>query len=174
MKLGKTSKWILTIGILALLVVTAGVMYGRQMAERSQLNSDIALANQDFFTNKAQRPVLETRLAQAKSRLSSLESEFRESTQSIEINEGLFETADDANVSITSISCSIPEGQTVNGIACQVFSLSLIAEGDNMPQLLNFTRKLGDRFPSATIESPRISISEKESTLNLEFRVYAL
>ncbi|TET45075.1 MAG: hypothetical protein E3J66_00050, partial [Dehalococcoidia bacterium] len=96
MKLSKTSKWILTIGILALLVVTAGVMYGRQMAERSQLNSDIAQANQDFFTNKAQRADLETRRSQAQSQLSNLESEFHKSTQSIEIEEALFDVADDA------------------------------------------------------------------------------
>jgi len=174
MKLSKTARWILAIGILAVLLVTAGVMYGRQMAERSQLNSDIARANQDFITFMEQRRDLETRLSQAESQLSNRQSEFHKSTQSIEIDEALFDVADDANVSITSISCSVPKGQTVNGILCQVFSLSLTVEGDNMAQLLNFTTKLAKRFPDATIESPMISISEEESTLNLGFNVYAL
>ena len=174
MKLSKTAQWILIIGVLAVLLVTAGVMYGRQTAARSQLNSDIAQANQDFFTYTAARANLETSRVQAQSQLFTLESEFYESTQSIEIEEALFDVADDANVSITSIGCSMPGGQTVNGITFQVFSLSLTVEGDNMPELLNFTTKLGKRFPDATIESPSISISEEESTLNFGFRVYTL
>lgn len=174
MKLSKTAQWILAIGILAVLLVTAGVVYGRQMAERSQLNSDIACANQDFITFTEQRRDLETRLSQAQSQLSNRQSEFHKSTQSIEITEGLFETAEEANVSLTDISGSVPKGQTVNGILCQVFSLSLTVEGDNMAQLLNFTTKLAKRFPDATIESPMISISEERSTLDLQLKVYAL
>jgi len=174
MKLSKTAQWILAIGILAVLLVSAGVVYARQAVERSQLNSDVARANQDFVRYTAAKGDLQTRLSQAESQLSSLQSEFHESTQSIEIDEGLFETADDANVSLTDISCSVPSRQTVNGIACQVFSLSLTVEGDNMAQLLGFTTKLGDRFPDATIESPRISISEERSTLNLKLTVYVL
>ena len=174
MKLSKTAQWILAIGILAVLLVTAGVVYGRQMAERSQLNSDIARANQDFIEFTEQRRDLETRLSQAESQLSNRQSEFHKSTQSIEITQGLFETAKEAYVTLTDITCPLPEGQTVNGIACQVFSLSLTVEGDNLAQLLNFTTKLGKRFPDATIESPRIGISEERSTLDLQLKVYAL
>ncbi len=174
MKLSKTAQWILAIGILAVLLVAAGVMYSRQMTERSRLNSEIAQANQDFIIYTAQRANLETRRSQAQSELSSLESEFHEATQSIEIDEALFDVADDANVSITRISCSKPGGGTVNGITFQVFSLSLTVEGDNMPELLNFTKKLGERFPDATMESPAISICGERSTLNLKLKVYAL
>jgi hypothetical protein len=173
-KLSKTAQWILAIGILAVLLVGAGVMYGRQMTERSLLNSEIARANQDFSTYMAQRADLERRRSQAQSELSSLEGEFHEATQSIEIDEALFDVADDANVSITRISCSMPAGGTVNGITFQVFSLSLTVEGDNMPELLNFTKKLGERFPDATMESPSISICGERSTLNLKLKVYAL
>jgi TolA-binding protein len=174
MKLSKTAQWILAIGILAVLLVTAAVVYARQTVERSQLDSDIAQANQDFVKYTAVKGELQTRLSQAESRLSSLQSEFYESTQSIEIDEGLFETAEDANVRLTDISCSVPSRQTVNGIACQTFSLSLTVEGANMAELLNFTTKLGNRFPDATIESPRISISEEVSTLTFGLTVYAL
>jgi hypothetical protein len=172
-KLSKTAQWILAIGILAVLLVAAGVTYSRQMMERSHLNSDIARANQDFSTYMAQSAELETRRSQAQSELSGLESEFHESTQSIEIDEALFDVADDANVSITRISSSMPGGETVNGITFQVFSLSLTVEGDNMAELLNFTNKLGERFPDATMQSPRISISGEQSTLNLKLKVYA-
>ena len=174
MKLSKTAQWILAIGLLAVLLVTTGVVYARQMVERSQLHSDIARANQDFVRYTAAKTELQTRLSQAESQLSNRQSEFHKSTQSIEITEGLFETAEDAHVTLTGISCSLPKAQTVNGIACQVFSLSLSAEGDNLAQLLNFTTKLGKRFPDATIESQRISISEEKSTLNLKIEVYAL
>ena len=174
MKLSKTAQWILVIGILAVLLVSAGVFYAREMAERSQLHSNIAQANQDFIQFTDQRRGLQTRLSQAQSRLSSLQSEFYESTESIEIDEGLFETADEAHVTLADISCSVPKRQKVNGVDYQVFSLSLTVEGDNLAQLLNFTTKLGKRFPDATMESPTISISAEKSTLNFQFRVYAL
>lgn len=174
MKLSKTAQWILVIGILVVLLASAGVMYSRLMAERSRLNSEIARANQEFVTYTARKAALETRRAQAQSEISSLENEFHEFTRSIEIEEGLLDVADDASVSITRISCSMPGEATVDSIPFKVFSLSLSVEGDNMAELLNFTKKLGERFPDATMHSPRFSISEGESILSLSLEVYTL
>ena len=173
MKISRTTLWILTIGIFAILLVAAGVIYNREKAEQRQLTSNIVQAQQNFTKNSEQKKDLEARLSQAKSRTASVQDEFRQYTESIEINKALFEIADDANVVITKLSCSIPTKEKLNNITYDVFSLNLGAEGVNIAVLLNFTSKLSKRFPTATIESVSISVEEK-STLTLRTKIYYL
>ena len=188
MKISKTIQWILTIGILAILLVSLGVMYSRQKAEQSELMTNIAQAQQDFIKHTTQKKDLEARRSEANSRVTSVQDEFRKPTQSIEINRTLFEAAEDAGVTITSLSSSLPaeeksggEKEDLKGITFQVFSLSIAAEGEVVPALLNFSMKLSERFPAATIESVSITIpeveeegeSEEKPTINLGLKIYA-
>ena len=125
MKISKPTQWILTIGILAILFISLGVIYGRQTEEQSQLSTDIAQATQNFRKYTKQKKDLETRLSQANSRVATTQDEFHAPTESIEICDALFEIADDANVEITSLSSSSPGGEKLSGIAYRVFSFSL-------------------------------------------------
>jgi hypothetical protein len=50
MKISKASQWILLVGIFAILLVTAAVAYGRQKEMQSELNADIAQAQQNLVT----------------------------------------------------------------------------------------------------------------------------
>ena len=184
MKISKTARWILTIGILAILLASLGVNYGRQMAEQNRLNANIAQARQVVAqytdTYAAEKKELETRLNQANSSITSLQSSFREYTQSIEINETLFQAAEDANVTITKLTSSIPAEEELNGITYCVFTLSITAEGE-VVALLNFSNKISERFSTAAIESVKITVpeveeeegeSEEESTINLRLKIY--
>ena len=74
MKIGRPARWILTIGILAILLGGLSVNYGRQIAEQRRLNADTVQAQLDFrkydkyaATYAAEREELETRLSQANS-----------------------------------------------------------------------------------------------------------
>lgn len=171
MKLGKTARWILTIGILAILLVSVGVVYNRQKVENTQLKSDIAQAQQQLNYNTAQKRELETRLSQASSQLSSYQTNFQKPTECIEIEEALFDTADAANVHISSLSSSGPASGKVQGVNYKVFSLSLSVQGSNMAALLNFMSKLSETFPNSSISS--VSISNSGRTLSLRMNVYA-
>jgi len=185
MKLSKTSQWILAIGILAILIVSLGVRYSRQKAEQSQLIPQIAQAQQDFrkYSKQAaeytaEKKELEARLTEANARIASIQDEFRQYTQSIEINETLFQAAKDAKVTVTKLSSSLPLGEELNGIGYQVFSIDVTARGE-VVALLNFTRKLSERFSAATIESVEIAIpavkeagSEEKPRLNLRLKIY--
>jgi len=71
LKIGKTTQWILLIGIFAILLVSASVAYGRQQAEQSELSSSIAQANQDFTKYSAQKKDLEGKRRAASSRIAS-------------------------------------------------------------------------------------------------------
>ena len=175
MKISKATRWILTVGILAILLTSLGITYARQMAEQRELNANTAQARQDFIKYTTQRKELEkgleTRLKQAKSSIASLQDEFRQYTESIEINKALFETADDANVTITKLSSSPPAEEELNGITYQVFTLSLSAEG-KVVDLLRFIQKLSDKFPSSDINSIGITVSDEEGSLSLSLKIY--
>lgn len=187
MKLSKTSQWILTIGILAILLVSLGVVYSRQKAEQSELRTNVAQAQQDFmkyskYTAKytTEKKELEARRNEANSRIASVQNEFRKYTESIEISDTLFEVADDANVTITELSSSLPEQEELNGITYQVFSIDVTAEGE-VVALLNFSKELSERFSAAAIESVDINVpeaaeegeSEEKPTINLRLKIYA-
>jgi len=79
MKLSKITRWILTIGILAILLISLGVVYGHQKTEQSELNTDIAQAQQDlskYATQKEELKTLQTRLSKAKSHIALLQPSF--------------------------------------------------------------------------------------------------
>jgi len=183
MKISKATRWILTIGILVILLVGLGVNYARQKSEQSQLNANIAQAQQDFikYTREhsaqeytAQKEDLEARINQANSRIAGAQSELRQYTESIEINKTLFEAADEANVTIITLTSSPPEENELNGITYQTFTLSINAEGE-VVALLNFLDKVSQRFYSSQINSVEIDVAEVqgESTIVLELKVYA-
>lgn len=175
LKISKTTRWILTIGILAILLASLGIIYARQAAELRELNTSVAQAHQDFIKYTTQRKELEegleAKLGQTKSSIASLQDEFGQYTESIEINKALFETADEANVTITKLSSSPPKEEKLNGITYQVFTLSLAAEGE-VVALLNFIRKLSDKFPSSNINSIKVTASDKEGSLDLSMKIY--
>jgi len=168
MKISKATRWILAIGILAILLISLGVLYGRQKPEQSQLIPNIAEARQDFIkyttqyaTQRKELEVLEARLDEASSRITSVQREFHQYTESIEINETLFEAADDANVTITELTSSLPEEEELNGITYQVFSIEVTAEGE-VVALLNFSHKVSQRFSTSDIQSVEIEVPQED------------
>lgn len=161
MKISKTTRWILTLGILAILLVSLGVIYGRQMAEQNRLNANIAQAHQDFVKYTRQQKDLETKLNQANSRITTLQGEFESPTISVENSDALFEAADDTSVTIIKLTSSLPKQVELNGITYQVFSISVTAEGE-VEALLQFVRELSDKFSSSAINSVELQVPEKE------------
>ena len=180
MKISRTTQWILVIGIFAVLLVAAGVVYNRQTAEQSRLSSRIVQAQQELtrYTGQTgqteQKQELETKLEQARSRIASVQAESSIYTRakSIEINETLFQAAYDSNVTITSLTSSVAKDENINGITYRIFSLSITAEGEVLPALLNFSKKVSERFSTATITSATIEVTEKP-TMNLQVKIYA-
>ena len=191
MKISKPTRWILTIGILVILLASVGVNYARQKAEQGELNANIAQAQQDFikYTREhpaqeytAQKEDLETRINQANSRIADAQSELRQYTESIEINKTLFEAADEANVTIIKLTSSPPKKEELNGITYQAFTLSINAEGE-VVALLNFLDKVSQRFSTSAINSVEIDVpredeeeeveSEQKPTIDLGLKIYA-
>ena len=194
LQVSRSTRWFLTIGILAILLITAGVVYGRQKAEQGELNSSITQAQQQLLLYKAPDPAekkeLEARLEKAESRvpgITTIQNRFREYTESIEINEALFQAAKDTNVTITSIVTSEPASEELAGFTFRVFALSITAESEVLPALINFSIKVSQEFAAADVESVTVTITEGEAeeeeeegieqveqkaTMELRLRVY--
>jgi hypothetical protein len=175
LKISKTTQWALTIGIFAILLVSASVAYGRQQAQQGDLSSAIAQANQDLVKYSTQKKDLETRVRQANSRIASAQSELRQHNESIEISEALFEAAEDADVTIIGLSASLPKEEILSGITYRVFSLSITTQGEVLPQLLIFSKKLSEKFSTAVIKSANIDGGggEEKAKIDLELTIYA-
>jgi len=185
--MSRTTRWLLTIGVLAILLITAYVMYDRQQKEQAQLEANIAQAELQLAAYKAPDPAekaeLEARLDKANSRLAGitqLQHKFRTYTQSIEINEAVFAAAEDSNVTVTRIGSSAPAEEELRGFVFRVFSLTVIAESEVPPELINFSMKLSEAFSTARIESVYMDVPkpaedgtvEGNSILDLKMRIY--
>jgi hypothetical protein len=175
LKIGKTTQWILLIGIFVILLVSASVAYGRQQAEQSELSSSIAQANQDFTKYSAQKEDLESKRRAANSRIASAQGEFRQYTESIEIEEALFEVAEDAGVSITALVFSLPGEERLGSTTYRVFSPVVTAQGEVLPELLLFSKKISESFSTVAVESVKIEVGEGEekSQIVLQLKIYA-
>jgi len=175
LKISKTTQWILLIGIFAILLISASVAYGRQQAEQSDLSSSIAQANQDFTKYSAQKEDLESKRRAASSRIASAQSEFNQYTQSIEIDEALFEVAEDTDVTITRLVFTVPAEEKPGGITYRVFSPVVTAEGEVLPALLLFSKKISESFATVAIESVKIEGGEgdEKPQIVLQLKIYA-
>ncbi len=192
MKISKASRWILTTGILAILLITLGVTYSRQKTEQGELTANIAQTQQTFTIYSKQtaeytteKNDLEARLNEANSRIASAKDKFRQHThtQAIEINEILFQAANSAAVTITELVSSPPEEEELNGITYQVFSIDITAKASarEIVSLLNFNNKISDGFSTAAIESVEIIVppeaeeedeSEEMPAMKLRLKIY--
>ena len=178
MKISRTTRWILTIGILAIFLASLAVVYLHQTTELRDLNTGIIQAQQDFTKYTAQQKELEAKLDQVESSIPALPGEFKSSLESIEISDALLEAAKEADVTITELSTSLPHNEEINGITYQVVYVELTAEG-KMVSTLNFIQKLGDRFPGSEIEQVEIKVTEGEETaeekasVSLSLKIYA-
>jgi hypothetical protein len=175
LKISKATQWILLIGIFAILLISASVAYGRQQAQQAELSSSIAQANQDFIKYSAQKEDLEGKRRAANSRIASAQSEFHQYTESLEIEEALFEVAEDAGVTITRLTFTLPAEEKLGGSTYRVFSPVVTAEGEVLPELLLFSKKLSDSFSTVSIESVKIESGESEETsqIVLNLKIYA-
>ena len=175
LKLSKTTQWILTIGILVALLLSAGIVYARQQTRHNELSEDLAQAQADLDRFTPEKENLEGRLSQAQAELSGQEEQFPASTEALEIQQDLLAAADFGQVTITMLSFSTPAVQQTGGQTFQVYSVGLTVTGE-AEALLHFIQMLGYWFPSATIGDVTLTTSDGggEASMTLPLRIYTL
>jgi hypothetical protein len=166
------TKWILTLGILVILLVGIAVYYTRQQDRHDELSEDLDQAQQTLIMNSQQKGLLQYQLDLANLAYAEGLAVFPDAGQSMDVEQALYGAAAESGVEITTLSCSAPAAAQAGGY--QVFAISLGVDGQ-VEALLRFTAVLGYWLPSADIASVSINTQDGGSgTLSMSLKVYAL
>jgi hypothetical protein len=187
MRLSKTAKLILGIGVFIIAVGVLGWVYLEQRGEQQRLDDSLALAQATLPTVTSQREGLENQLTEVDTELVEVvllldetKASFPESVESIEYDEALFDIADDCNLDITSVTASEPSDTEVESITYSIASFTVEVKG-TVAHILNFIETIATSdfspgetsFVNADIESVSMSIPEPDeggqpsATINL-------
>ncbi len=169
MKIGKLTRWILTIGLIAAALIWLSGNMIHQRGLQKELNSSVAIPGEQlvFITAEhqqaiaeytAQKNELEEMLSEFIPSISGLTAKFESPGKSIEITEYLYEDAYQSNVIILEIATSLPreqqykkdteDGDKIILVTYETSSIQITAEGE-VVALLNFLDKLSARFQAS-------------------------
>ena len=173
-KISRTIKWVMTLGILLILLAASVILYLGQQTKHNQLGSDLSSAQDNLIASSQEKDQLESRLREVNLTLPAWVEQFPISDQSMTLQEALYGAADEAGVEITTLGCPPAKPETQGTITYQVFMVTVSADGE-MESLLGLLGHLGSWLPSASVESASVSIlSEGNATLSMTLKVYAL
>lgn len=174
MKVSEKTKWILTIGVLLVLIIGSGAYYVLQQRENSELENDLSRAQTTFLLNSNLREQHLSDIDDANLDIFRLSLEYPRYYESIEIQEALFGAAAEAEVTIATVGTSEPRAERVGTVTYQVYSLSTAVRG-TPENLTRFIGVLGYWLPTSSIESLGLSMpAQGEATLSLMLKVYSL
>jgi hypothetical protein len=166
------TKWILTLGILLILVVGIAVYYTQQQGRHDKLSEDFSAAQQTLIMNSQQKGLLQNQLDVANLAYAEARAVFPDSSRSMDVEQALFGLAAETGVKINTLSCSAATAAQSGGY--QVFAVSLGVEG-RIEALLRFTAVLGYWLPSADIASVSLNTQDGGSAvLSMSLKVNAL
>lgn len=167
------TKWILTLGILVVLLVGIAVYYSREQAKHDRLSDDLGEAQLTLIENSQKKDLLQNQLALANVAYSESLAAFPDPSESMEIQQDLLGAADEAGVAVASITTSDPREEQVAGRSYQVFSVQVSALG-SMENVLRFMGVLGYWLPTATVESTGVTLDDGgNAALTMSLQVYA-
>ncbi len=136
MKISRTARLILGIGIFTIVVGILCWVCIQKWSEQGQLKNSIELAQatlprliSERGDLESQLPQAESELAQAESLLNGIKARFPESVESIEYDEVLFEIADDCDLEILELTASEPDDEEIEGITYSVASFVVEVKG---------------------------------------------
>jgi len=163
---GTKVRWLLAVLVIGALLGVGFTYYNRLQAEQDALLASIAQSNKTIESLRAsnltgiQTEVDELRIRanNASSRESSLTQRYRSYTHSIEIQERLHRAATEAGVTITSLTCDGPKAEEAGGIRFESYSVSVNAESEVPPSLLNFLLKVSSYYESGAISAINMSL----------------
>jgi len=186
MKLGRTARFILGIGIFVIAFGSLCLVYFRQVSEQKQLNDSLVVA-QDTLPKvvsekedwekqlaqwKSQLAQVESELAQAKSLLAESKASFPKAVESIEYDEEIFTIAGNCDLDIIKLTSSEPRNEEVEDstlpkprdkeaevITFSVTSFVVDVKGE-VANILDFINSIvtGDYFTAATVELVDIKV----------------
>ncbi len=167
MKLSRTSWLLLTAGIIVVAFTSLGVARYQQYGEESRLADELIVAETrlekfDLKELSAQQKDLEVRLNEANTQLNTAKGALRQSLDSIEITDTLFQIATASDVVITGVSQPGISSGKLGNVNCSAARLSIFAQGDVL-HLIDFVIRLNTDFPTGIVESVEIAMPDETS-----------
>ncbi len=180
MKIGKLTRWILVIGVVAVALIWLSGNTIRERGQQGKLNDSIAISGNQlvFFTTEHQQTVtnytaqkneLEEILGEPILSISDFIAIFESPGKSIEFTEYIYEDAYQSDVTILNIATSLPQehviikdteaGDKITLMTYETSSIQITAEGE-VVALLNFLDKLSTRFQASYISQVSIKVPE--------------
>jgi hypothetical protein len=162
MKLGKTSLLIIVLGIFIIAFGSLGFTRSKQVEERSQLEDEISVAEKRLDNLQlrglyTQQEELEAQLDNALSQLDVAKDALRETIESTEVIDSIFQIADASDVKIIEIGSSDISSDKLEGITCSVVRLNIRAEGE-VSNLISYVTNLNTGFPTGLVTSAELNI----------------
>ena len=181
MKIGKLTRWILVVGVVAVALIWLSGNVIRERGLRRELNDSIAISGNQlvFFTTEHQQKLaeystqkdeLEDILGEPVTPISDFIAIFESPGKSIEFTEYIYEDAYQSDVTILTMATSLPQekayqkvtedGEKTTLMTYETSSIKVTAEGE-VVALLNFLDKLSARFQASYINQVSINVPEK-------------
>jgi Tfp pilus assembly protein PilO len=166
-KLGRTARWILTIGIILIPIIVLGVTYGQHLAEESDLRADIDTANAQLSSGLHI-------LAQREAVRNQTQAELQENIDEVkdEVNQTQTDVWDNINGTVEDLSdVDLLLGGVISGLddIDDQFHLVILQQLDNLTQQefpYNYTQsiEIGDELFQAA-DDAHVNISSYTSSL---------
>jgi len=178
-KLGKAARTFIAIGITVIVYASLLMVYLGQNTEQSQLDQDLSFvqettAKYSIDELASQKTELESELARLEPAFRVAETRLRQSIDSIDITDTLYELADSNDVDIVKIGSPSLTSKESEGITNSLLSVTMTVEGE-VANLLDFILDLTDEFPTSAIESVTIDYTRSDrpfADLNLFLHTY--
>lgn len=182
-KLSRQALILLSVGILVIFGASLGMLHSQETEEQSRLNQelDVSQLRLDKYSPDEfsfQQRELEWQLARTEVQVNSAKDRLRQSVDSIEVTETLFEVAADNGVEMVEISSPGLSSEDLDSGVYSVLLLAAVVEGD-VSHLVDFVLAVGRKFPIGVVESVEIAVpaviggESAQPSATLSLRIYS-
>jgi len=159
-------RWILTVGIVVVLLVAGYLYYQRLQDEQASYVSSIAQSQHTIDTFRsidldeleASIADLRSRADAADRRYTTLMAKYETYVHSIEIEEEMYDAAAAAGVTISRLVCDGPQLEEAGSESLNSYIITMEVESPVPPQILNFLMKISDRFETGVIDEVDLTV----------------
>ena len=158
----KKTRWIVVIVgvVLAAILGSLGSVQAQQVAEKSRLEEELALAEEAL--NGAQQKTdsaeaMTSLLSETSLDLSNARTQLSRHTDSIIANETLFNLARACGVEVTEITVSPVSDEDLAEVTCSGLPVQVTVEGDT-PALIDFIMTLNTTVPNGLVRSAKVTV----------------
>jgi len=170
MRLSRTARLILGIGIFAVAFAGLYILYSQQSGEQELVKESLVRAQVVLPNLVGERKDLQDKLTRWESELAAAtlsldksQAKFPVSVESIEYSEKLFKIADGSKLQVMSLTASEPRDTKAGDITYAVTTFGVVVRGE-VKDILGMVNAIvtSKDFTSATVEEVNISIPVRE------------